>query len=126
MNLIDVLLGKPEQREYVFGKEKIVFKTLTQNEVNEVMEKLPRMDLSIVELQKIPLLARSIVSINGVDIHAFQEVQDAIKKDDKVKVVNVIEEILGKMDTTVINLLYSYYSELNETVSKERELLKKV
>jgi len=125
MNLVDALLGSPEQKEFKFGNGKVILKTLTQDELNEVMEKLPRMDLSIIELQKVPILARSIVSINGIDIHAFQEVQDAIKKDEKVRISNVIEEVLGKMDTTLINLLYGYYSELNEYVTKKREELKK-
>lgn len=124
MNLVDALLGKTEQKEFAFGQGKVTLRTLTQSEINEIMEKIPRMDLSLIELQKVPILARSIVNVNGIDIHAFQEVQDAIKKDEKVKIVNVIEEILGKMDTTLINLLYSYYSELNEEITKQREKLK--
>lgn len=126
MNIVDVLLGKPESKEFNLGKDgKIVLKTLTQQELEDVMEKLPRLDLSMMELQKIPILARAIVSINGVDIHAFGEVQEAIKKDEKVRVSSVIEDVLRRqMDTTMINLLYGYYGELLEETTKKRESLK--
>jgi hypothetical protein len=126
MQLIEALLGTPQEKEFKYGQMKFTLKTLSQNEINEIMERLPRMDLSIVELQKVPILARSLVNINDIDIRAFQEIRDAIKENEKVDVVSVIEKILGKMDTTLINILYGYYTSLNEEISKKREELKNI
>jgi hypothetical protein len=124
LDLVKVLSGEPDQKEFKFGDKKIVFRTLRQSEMNEVMLKMPRTDLTLIELEKIPILARTLVSIDGVDLKAFDEVREAIKKDDKIDVYNVVEDLLSKIDTNVINILYNIYTEFREESLKKRELLK--
>ena len=125
MQLMDALLGKTIEKEFNLGGKSLILRTLTQTEMNEVMAKLPRMDLSMLEFQKIPILSRSIVSIDKIDKAAFSDIQDAITdKVNKVSVIEAMENMLGKMDTTIINLLYSFYSLLVEEANKQRESLK--
>ena len=122
MQLMEALFGEPVKKDFKLGKKVVVLKTLTQSEMNDVMAKLPRMDLSIIELQKVPILARALVSVDNVAIEAVAEVQDAVKK--KIAVVDAVESVLGSMDTSIINLLYGFYATLIEEVTKQREELK--
>ncbi len=123
-DLIKALLGEPEKKEFDFGGKKVVFRTLTQKEMDEVMKDIPRTDLAMFELEKVPILARSLVSVNGVSISAFSEVQDAINENEKVNVTAVIEKILSKMDTSTVNALYSLYGELLQEVTTKKNQLK--
>ena len=123
-DLIKALLGEPEEKEFTFGKKKLVLRTLKQSEMNEVMSGLTRADFTMLELEKVPLLARSLVSIDGVKVAAFTEIQDAFKKDEKVDVTYAVEKVLEKMDTATINILYSMYNELVQEASKKKDLLK--
>lgn len=122
--LISALLGETVSKEFPFGKHKVVLRTLEQDEIDEVMLKVARMDFSMIELQKIPVLARSLVSIDGASVATFQEVRDAIKKNPKTDIVVIIEGVLGKFDQGVINILYNLYLELLDIVDKERQELK--
>lgn len=124
LDLVKVLSGEPDQKTFQFGDKKIVFRTLKQSEMNDVMLRLPRTDLSMIELEKVPVLARSIVSIDGVDIKAFDAVRDALKKNDRADIYIAIEEILGQMDTNIINILYGIYSDFRDESYKKREELK--
>lgn len=122
MQLMEALFGEPVKKEFKLGNKPLVLKTLTQAEMNDVMARLPRMDLSIIELQKVPILARALVSVDNVAIEAVAEVQEAVQK--KIPVIDAIEVVLGKMDTSIINLLYGFYAVLLEDVKKQREDLK--
>lgn len=126
MNFVDALMGKPVEKEFLFGGKKIVLKTLSQEEMNEVTSNVARMDFSFVELRKIPVLARSLVSIDGISVLAFAEVRDALAKDKTCNTTKVIEDLLVKMDTTLVHILYNFYTELEDAVIKEKEQLKNV
>lgn len=125
LNLIDALMGKNFEKEFDLGTSKVVLRTLTQNEMNEVMMSVPRTDITMIEFEKIPTLAYSLVSINGIKIEAYPEIQEEIKKDSKVNVRGIIAAMLGKLDTAVINVLWAYYRQVEEESKKNIEQLKK-
>jgi hypothetical protein len=125
MKLVEVLLGEPEQKEFEVGNHKIVLRTLKQVEINEVISRLPRADLTMLELEKVPTLARSIVSIDGINPVGFDEIRVQVEKDKSINITSLIEEILSQMDSTVINVLFSMYSELREEAQKRKADLKK-
>ena len=125
MKLVDALLGTPEEKEFELGKHKIILRTLSQDEVNQIIEGLPRADLTMLELEKIPTLAKSIVSIDGINPTGFDEIRSKVEKDKATNISKAMEEILGQMDATTISILFSCYIDLREATQKKKEDLKK-
>lgn len=125
ISLIDALAGKSTQKEFKFGEQKVILRTLTQGEMNSVMQRIPRSDLMpMIELIKVPELARALVSINGVNVEAFDDFINETKKTPNKDKYLIIEEMLEKMDTFVISALYNVYSSFKEEISKQKEELK--
>ena len=124
MRLIEALLGSTEQKTYEFGGKKIVFRTLKQSEMNSIMMNIGRADVTMLELEKIPVLARCIVSIDGIPVEMFEEVREAIKENEKVDIHSAIEKILAKMDTNTVGILYGIYIQFREECYLKKEQLK--
>lgn len=124
MNLVDALLGTPEQKTYEFGGKKIVFRTLKQSEMNSIMMSIGRADVTMLELEKIPVLARCIISIDGIPLEMFEEVREAIKENEKIDIPTAIEKILAKMDTNTVGILYGIYIQFREECYLKKEQLK--
>ena len=126
ISLIDALAGKSAQKEFKFGDQTtVVLRTLTQGEMNSVMQRIPRSDLMpMIELIKVPELARALVSINNINLEAFDDFNDEKKKSPNKDKYLIIEEMLEKMDTFVISSLYNVYSSFKEEISKQKEELK--
>jgi hypothetical protein len=125
--LLQVLSGERKQKTFELGDNKIVLQTLTGEEKAEIARMISGLDfLAQIENQKIPIVARSLVSINNIPIDNYDEVIQTMRRyeDEKVSILRCIEITLGKMDGEAINLLYSYYEELEQERVKERELLK--
>lgn len=124
MRLIDSLIGEPERKEFDFGGKKIVFRTLKQGEMNTIMMGIGRADVTMLELEKIPVLARCIVSIDGVPVEMFEEVREAIKENEKIDIPTAVEKILEKMDTNTVGILYGIYIQFREECYIKKEQLK--
>ena len=126
MKLIEILVGEPQTKIYEFMGQKVEFKTLRQQEVNEIMIRIPRADTTMLELEKIPTLARAIVSLNNVPVEMFEEIREIVKDKPEVSIASAMEKILGRIDSDIINLMYGLYCEFREEMFKKREDLKNV
>jgi len=124
MKLVDVLMGEPEKREFNFGGQKIVLRTLKQSEMNEIMMRIPRADVTMLELEKIPTLARSIVSINGIPVEMFEEVRELTEGEGKEKTHIAIEKVMSRWDTNTVTILYGIYIDFKEECYRKKEELK--
>ena len=89
ISLLEKLEGKTEEMEIDYDGIKIVFRTLSQKEYDEVTKINPRTDILGLDLNKIPILARAIVSIDGQKFEGFSEIvpiratKDGIKNSGK-------------------------------------------
>jgi hypothetical protein len=124
MKLLDVIMGEPEKKEFPYGNQKIVIRTLKQSELNEIMMRIPRIDATMLELEKIPTLARSMVSVNGMPIEMFEEVRELTEGSEKENTYSAIEKIMSKWDTNTIGLLYGLYQDFRLECYKKKEELK--
>lgn len=123
MKLFDAIVGDANRKDFKIGNAVFVLKTLTQRELNEVMLRVTRADITMLELQKIPILARSIISINGVPIEATDEVRQELDKNPGIDPKIAIENVLGNLDSTMLSILYGKYEDLrDETYQKRLEL----
>lgn len=125
--LLQVLSGERLTKTFHLGDNEIVLQTLTASEKSELARLVSGLDfLAQLENQKVPTIARSLVSINKIPIDNYDEVIQNIRKyeDDNVSILKCIELTLGSMDSEAVNLLYNYYLELEQEKAKEREALK--
>jgi hypothetical protein len=126
--LVDALLGQRKQKEYQIGSSKVVLQTLTAGEQTDVSRIIGSRNLdfaSQAEVAKIPVLARSLVSINGVVIDAQPEVREKLRGDPMLTSAQAIEQVLSDFDWGIIDHLFSNcYSDLVQDRAKELETLK--
>ena len=117
ISLLEKLEGKTEEIEIDYNGMKIVFRTLSQKEYDEVTKMNPRTDILGLDLNKIPILARAIVSIDGQKFEAYGEFEDMDKQlsDNQKK-----ENIISKMDSIVVTELFRIYGEGREKILKKK------
>lgn len=118
-SLVDKLIGKPASMvKKVLGMQ-IEFRILSNPERVEVWKKNTSSDVSIApEAIAIPTLARAIVSVDGVTIDQFSEIQDLKKQNPSTPIVDLFEQHLSDKSSypfPVINELYlAYFGVVNE------------
>jgi len=129
--LVEVLLGHRRTRNFQLGENKVVLQTITSREQSEISRAVSGLDLiAQIENLKVPLLARSLVSINDTQIENFPEVREQLRKfsgngaEGNQNVVVAIEQSLYEMEKDSINLLYSCYLDLEKERVDERDKLK--
>ena len=130
MEILSKLFGEKFKKEFEIGGNKVVFQTLSKKEqlqassVNAGGDMLYQFDAI-----KVPILARSIVSINGLGWENCEEVKKIVadKKENKldINLISIIEQVLGDMDGEIINAFYNHYLEIVDEHKKEVEKLKK-
>jgi len=126
MLLSEALFGLPYEKQFARGKTIIQMKTLSTQDRVEVLRKVQGLDLyAQTEAMKIPVLARSIMSINGQLLENWNEVRDIKKQFPDMDIVIAKEQALEKMDDGGINIVYQDYLELVDEATKEREKLSK-
>lgn len=117
ISLLEKLAGKTEEVERDYNGIKIVFRTLSQKEYNEILEQNPRTDVIGLELNKVPLLARAIVSIDGQKLESFSEIEE---QDKELTEIQKKENVLERMDAIVVNELFNAYIEEREKILKKK------
>lgn len=118
ISLLEELAGKTEEFEVAYSEKiKIVFRTLSQKEYDEILSVNPRTDLAGLELNKVPVLARAIVSINGKKIEGYSEYEEM---DNEFSDTQKKEKIISKMDSIVVNELFRIYGEGREKILKKK------
>ena len=117
ISLLEKLAGKTEEFEVDYNGMKIVFRTLSQKEYNEILAQNPRTDFAGLELSKVPVLARAIVSVDGQKIEGYSELEE---QDSQLTDVQKKEKVFGKMDAIVINELFNLYGDGREEIVKKK------
>lgn len=117
ISLLEKLAGKTEEFEVDYNGMKIVFRTLSQKEYDEILAQNPRTDLAGLELSKVPVLARAIVSVDGQKIEGYSELEE---QDNQLTDIQKKERIFSKMDAIVINELFNLYGDGREKIVKKK------
>lgn len=117
ISLLEKLAGKTEEFEVDYNGMKIVFRTLSQKEYDEILAQNPRTDLAGLELNKVPVLARAIVSVDGQKIEGYSELEE---QDNQLTDIQKKERIFSKMDAIVINELFNLYGDGREKIVKKK------
>lgn len=121
ISLLEKLEGKTEEIEIDYGGMKIVFRTLSQKEYDEVTRQNPRTDIFGLDLNKIPILARAIVSIDGQKFEGFSEIEE---QDKNIPDIKKKENVIGNMDAIVVDELFRLYADEREKVLKKKTKMK--
>ena len=129
-SLIEMFSGKTTSRTYKTSTFSFVLRTLTTDELADVLRRtdiVALSDLTKMVMTRKLTLAYALESINGVDILALPEIQELkkIKNDQSLTKVDLLSELLGKFDELTIRKLYSLYEELSADHEKEIIELKK-
>ena len=117
ISLLEKLAGKTEEMVADYNGLKIVFRTLSQKEYDEILRINPRADLFGLELTKIPTLARAIVSIDGMKFEGYSEF---VEMDSKLSAVQRKEIIIGDMDAISVDALYTLYTTERDKIIKKK------
>lgn len=117
ISLLEKLAGKTEEMEVDYNGLKIVFRTLSQKEYDDIAKENPRNDILGLELNKVPILARAIISIDGQKFESFQEIED---QDKNYTIVKRKETVIGNMDAIVVDELFNLYATEREKVLKKK------
>lgn len=120
-SLLEKLAGKTEEIEIDYGGMKIVFRTLSQKEYDEVARQNPRTDILGLDLNKTPILARALVSIDGKKFESFSEIED---QDKNIPDIKKKENFIGNMDAIVVDELFRVYADEREKVLKKKTKMK--
>ena len=121
ISLLEKLEGKTEEIEIDYGGMKIVFRTLSQKEYDEITRQNPRTDIFGLDLNKIPILARAIVSIDGQKLEGFSEIEE---QDKDIPDIRKKENVIGNMDAIVVDELFRLYADEREKVLKKKTKMK--
>ena len=121
ISLLEKLSGKTEEMEIDYDGMKIVFRTLSQKEYDEVTKLNPRTDILGLDLNKIPILARAIVSIDGRKFESFSEIEE---QDKNIPDIKKKENVIGNMDAIVVDELFRVYADEREKVLKKKTKMK--
>ena len=123
ISLLEKLAGKTEEFEVDYNGIKILFRTLSQKEYDEIAMLNPRTDIMGLELNKIPMLARAIISIDGQRLEGFSEVTE---QDSKIPEIVRKEKVFGQMDAIVVDELFRVYAEEREKILKKKTQPKQI
>lgn len=117
ISLLEKLAGKTEEMEVDYNGMKIVFRTLSQKEYDEIAKQNPRNDIIGLELNKVPILARAIVSIDGQKFEGHSEIEE---QDNNLPITKRKENVIGEMDAIVVDELFNLYATEREKVLKKK------
>lgn len=124
-SLIKALKGEPVYKDFQLKDMKVQLRSLSRIEMDDVLKRSQASSMMAQEeLLKLPILAYSLVAINGRDIMTFNETQELFKKNEKLPINYIKEEILGKLDVWTLNTLYELYIELAKEIREKQEQLK--
>lgn len=105
------------------GKE-FLFRSLSTKETDDIEKEVARKTVSLTDdskfnTRKIETLAVSLVSVDGILLKNFEEVQIAISKGGNEK--EEIKNLLGELDESFTSLLYLFYLEMLKEKDKRFE-----
>lgn len=122
--------GDKVTKEFELGDHKVVMRLITPSEQRDILLRSEiRSSANFfdrLELGKLPILSRAIVSIDGLGWDARDEVRELKEKNPTWKTSDAIEEILSKnLSAGALDLFYELYTRLEESQKKAIDELKK-
>lgn len=126
MDLIKALKGDTTQKEFVFKDFKVTLRTLKRSEFDDVVRRTNSDSITtqIVSIKR-PILGYSLEAINGLPILNLDDVRNRMSQDVHLTKNLVVEDMLGNLDTALVDVLYACYDSLASDDIKQREELKK-
>lgn len=115
---------KPLTKEFSLGEHKVILRTLNSKELETIEKditfKLANFSTSAVyQIKKIEILSRSIVSIDGISLKQFENIQSEISTSESPDLQKIIRREIESWDSTVTDIMYSYYNLLMEEKGKQ-------
>lgn len=115
---------KPLTKEFSLGEHKVILRTLNSKELEtiekEITFKLANFSTSAVyQIKKIEILSRSIVSIDGISLKQFENIQSEISTTEHPDLHKIIRKEIESWDSTVTDVIYGYFNVLMEEKSKQ-------
>lgn len=117
-------------KEYEIQGKKFLFRSLSTKETDEIEKEVARKTVSLTDdsksnTRKIETLALALVSVDGILLKQFDEIQVAISKGGNEK--EEIKKFLGDLDESFTSLLFLFYlqmlKEKDKKFEKDTELL---
>lgn len=115
---------KPLTKEFDLGEHKVILRTLSSKELEDIEKeitfKLANFSTSAVyQIKKTEILSRSIVSIDGVILKHFDNVQTELSSTENVDIQKIIRKEIESWDSTVTDVLYGFFNLLLEEKGKQ-------
>lgn len=111
-------------KEFNLGEHKVIMRSLTSKELEDIEKaitfKITNFSNSaIYQIKKIEILTRSIVSVDGIAIRQFEEVQNEISKTENPDLIAIIRKEIESWDNSATDVLYGFFNSLMEEKAKE-------
>lgn len=117
-------------KEFEIQGKKFLFRSLSTKETDDIEKEVARKAVSLSDdskfnTRKVETLASSLVSVDGILLKQFEEIQLAVSKGGNEK--EEIKKMLGELDESFTNLLFLFYLEMvkekDEKYKKDAEFL---
>lgn len=117
-------------KEFEIQGKKFLFRSLSTKETDDIEKEVARKSVSLSDdskfnTRKIETLASSLVSVDGILLKQFEEIQLAVSKGANEK--EEIKKLIGELDESFTNLLYLFYLQMikqkDERFKKDAEFL---
>lgn len=111
-------------KEYEIQGKKFLFRSLSTRETDEIEKEVARRTVSLTDdskfnTRKIETLASALVSVDGILLKQFDEVQIAVSKGGNER--EEIKKVLGDLDESFTSLLFLFYLEMLKEKDKRFE-----
>ena len=126
--LIDILQGKTKTHKFTAGALQVVMRTLKEKELDDIYRDVGLKATSEVGadlLRRRHILARAIISVNGIPTAQFTEVQKLMSENNTQDVHHAIFQVLSDLSPQSLGVLWACYVELVQLDEKEKSELKK-
>lgn len=102
-------------KEYEIQGKKFLFRSLSTKETDDIEKEVARKTVSLTDdskfnTRKVETLAISLISVDGIALSKFEEVQVAISKGVAEK--EAIKEEISSWDESFTSLLFLFYLEM--------------
>lgn len=126
-SLVKSLLGERKIKKFLIAEgREVVLHSLIGSEISEcdreVYTATPGAGFAIeTNAYRVPVLSRSLLSVNGVALQNFPEVQSLMKSNEKLSPQQAIATVLAGLDSETLNVLYSLYLDLEKENQEEKQ-----
>ena len=111
-------------KSYEIQGKTFLFRSLSTKESNEIEKEVARQTVSLNDdstfnTRKIETLATCLVSVDGVPLNKFEDIQIEVSKGTSEK--EAIKQMLGELDDSFSSLLFLYYLDMLKEKDKKFE-----